>query len=83
VQGICNLSQDFGPAMLLARCFAEPGCFEQTAQLSCQDRRLGGQVIIKEFFLGIMQKRYRADDFIEDHQGHGHERAGFKRLQYG
>ncbi len=31
VQGARNLGQDFGPAVLLARGFAEPGRFEQAA----------------------------------------------------
>ncbi len=81
MQSVGDLGQDFSPAVLLARGFAEPGCFQQAAQLSGQDGGLGGEVLIEKSFFGIMQKRRRADDFIEDHQRSGHQRASFKLLQ--
>ena len=76
VQGVRNISQDFGAAVLLARSLAEPGGFQQTAQLSGQNSGFGGKVLIKKFFIGIMQKGYRADDFIEDHQRSSHQGRG-------
>ena len=78
VQGSRHLGQDFGAAVLLARSFSEPRCFQQAAQLPGQDGGFGGEVLIKEFFVGIMQKRRRADDFIEDHQRSGHQGASLK-----
>ena len=42
VQGTGDFRQDFGAAVLLARSFAEPGCFQQAAQLPGQDGGLGG-----------------------------------------
>ena len=83
VQGGGDLGQDLGPAVLLARSFAEPGCFQQAAELSRQDGGLGGEIVIKESFFGIMQKRRRADDFIEDHQRSGHQGASPKLAQRG
>ena len=57
--------EDLGPPMLLARGFAESGCFQQAAELPGQDSGLGGEVLIKKSFFGVVQKRRRADDFID------------------
>ncbi len=43
-----DFGQDFGPAVLLARNFAEPRRFQQAAQLSGQDGGLGGEILIKK-----------------------------------
>ena len=81
VQGGGDFSQNFGAAMLLARGFAEPGRFQQAAQLAGQNGGFGGEVFIEKSFIGIMQKRRCADDFIEDHQRSGHQGARFELLQ--
>ncbi len=78
MQGGSNLGEDFGTAVLLARGLAEPRGFQQAAQLPGQDGGLGSKVFIKKSFIGIMQKRCRADNFIEDHQRSSHEGVGFK-----
>ena len=72
VQRVRDLGENLGAAVLFARGFAEPGRFEQAAELSSQDGGLGGEILIKKSFFRIMRKRYRADDFIEDHQRSGH-----------
>ena len=48
VQSSGDLGQDFGAAVLLARDFAEPGGFQQAAQLPRENGRFGGEVFIKE-----------------------------------
>ena len=83
VQSGCDLGQDFGAAVLFARGFAKPRRLQQAAQLSGQDGGLGGQVVVEELFFGIMQERYRADDFVKDHQGRGHQGASVELLRQG
>ena len=83
VQGGRDLGEDLGPPMFLARGFAEPGCFQQAAELPGQDSGLGGEVLIKKSLFGVVQKRRRADDFIEDHQRSGHQGAGLKLARRG
>ena len=83
MQSVGDLGQNFGAAMLLARGLAQPGGFEQTAQLTGQDGGFGGEVVVKEILIGIMQKRGRADDFIEDHQRGGHQRTGLELASAG
>jgi len=78
VQGVGNLRQDFGAPMLFARSLAEPRRFQQAAQLSGEDGGFGGEVFIKKSFIGIMQKRRGADDFIEDHERSGHHGTGLE-----
>ena len=81
VQSARDLSQNFGSAVLFARSFSQPGGFEQAAQLPGQNGSFGGQVFIKKSFVGIMQKRHCADDFIEDHQRSGHQGSRFELAQ--
>jgi hypothetical protein len=80
VQGVGDFGEDFGAAMLLARCFTEPGRFEQAAQLTNQNGSFGGEVFVEKSFIGIMQEGRRADNFVENHQRSGHYRACFKLL---
>ncbi len=83
VQRVCNLSENRGAAMLLARSFAQPGCFEQAAELSSKDGGLGGEIFIKESVFRIMGKRRHADDFIEHDHGSNHQRARPELAQRG
>jgi hypothetical protein len=46
-----------------------------------QDSGFGSEVVIKKSFVGVMQKGRRSDDFIEDHEGSGHQGTGFKLEQ--
>ena len=68
VQSMGNVRQNFGAAMFFARSLAQPGRFQQAAQLSGQDGGLGGKIFVKEIVVGIVQKCRRANHFVEDHQ---------------
>ena len=68
MQRVGHIRQDFGAAVLLPGRVAESCRFQQAAQLTRQDRRLGGNVLVEEVVVGIMQKRHCANDFVENHQ---------------
>ncbi len=75
MQGMHHIRQDFRTAMLFARSLAQAGRFQQAPQLTRQNRRLGSQVLGKEFVVGIVQKRNRANHFVQHHEGGCQERV--------
>ena len=78
MQGMGDIRQNFGAAVFFARGLAQPGRFQQAAQLAGQDRGLGGKIFVKEIVVGIVQKRNRANHFVENHQRRCHQRARLK-----
>jgi hypothetical protein len=83
MQGVCNLSQNFGPAVFFARDLGQAAGFQQAAQLSRQDGGFRSQIVIEEMRVGVVQKCRRPDDFIGHNQGGSHEGAGVELRRHG
>ena len=75
-QSLRHFDQNLGAPALLAGDLGKAAGFQQTAQLSRQDRGLGRQVLVEKIRIGAMQKRRRPDGFVAHYQRRRHDRAG-------